>query len=263
MSYLETLKRQFNEHVSLREKRPGVMQLYAPLYHEDGDMVDIFIEKAPDADDQIRVSDHGLTLMRLSYSFELDTDNKRRILNRILAENGVENDDGNLYLDVTPDRLNSGVLQFAQTVAKVCNLDVLRREIVSGLFFDMVNEFVNDELQQFHPRQNVCPIPHRDDLEVDVAFDVRPSPVYLFLVNNAARARLATISCLEFQRTPTIRFKGCVLHEDFEALPNKDRTRITSAADKQFVSFDDFKRNALGYFEREMVRANGSNGANH
>jgi hypothetical protein len=41
---LERLKRDFNAHIGFREKRPGVVQVIAPLFHEDGDMIDIFLD---------------------------------------------------------------------------------------------------------------------------------------------------------------------------------------------------------------------------
>lgn len=36
MTILDVLNRQFSAHISLHEKRPGVQQLFAPLFHEDG-----------------------------------------------------------------------------------------------------------------------------------------------------------------------------------------------------------------------------------
>ena len=79
MSYLDLLKEQFNHQVAFRERRPGILQLIAPLYHDDGDMMDIFLEATNGKQERIRICDHGMTLMRLSYSFELDTPNKERI----------------------------------------------------------------------------------------------------------------------------------------------------------------------------------------
>ena len=48
-------------------------------------------------------------------------------------------------------------------------------------------------------------------------------------------------------------FKSFAVHEEFEDHGAKDRRRITSAADKQFASLDDFKSNAEQVFEREAV----------
>ena len=44
-----------------------------PLLHEDEDMVDIFLDLPADPSTPICISDHGLTLMRVSYSYDIDT----------------------------------------------------------------------------------------------------------------------------------------------------------------------------------------------
>src|SRR3954464_15872741 len=98
MNYLECLKIGFGSHIAIREKRPGVAKLLVPLYHEDGDMVDIFLEVR--RDDMIRVSDHGLSLMRLSYQYDIDMENKECIFRQLMLKNRVSEENGNLYLDV-------------------------------------------------------------------------------------------------------------------------------------------------------------------
>jgi len=53
----------------------------------------------------------------------------------------------------------------------------------------------------------------------------------MFGVKDDDKARLATISCLEFQRR-RLPFKGVMLHQDLEGgITKKDRTRITSASE--------------------------------
>jgi hypothetical protein len=252
MNYLDILRAQFNNQVSFRERRPGVLQLVAPLFHEDGDMVDIFLEPTNGGQENIRICDHGMTLMRLSYNFDIDTPNKERIFQRILSENRIREEKGNLFLDAKPESLYPSVLQFAQAVAKVSNMQLFKREVIQTLFYEMLTEFIEDSLNTYGPRPKVFPIPERDDLEVDFEFNIKPRPIYLFGVKDAAKARLTTISCLEFQRAK-IPFKSFVVHEDFENLSRKDRSRITSAADKQFISLDDFKANAEQVLEREAA----------
>ena len=99
---------------------------------------------------------------------------------------------------------------------------------------------------------NIFPIEQRDDLEVDFLFDIKPRPVYLFGVKDNSSARLTALSCLEFQKVQ-LPFKSFVVHEDFENLSRKDKTRITSAADTQFVTLDDFRDNAIQVLEREIA----------
>lgn len=227
------------------------MQLVVPLYHEDGDMVDIFIQEKKDRG-TIWISDFGMTIMRLSYTFDIDTPNKEKIFSRILSENQVGEENGALYIETKPESLYPAILQFAQTVAKVSNMRLYKREVVQSLFYEILQEIIDEKLKRYNPRPNVFPLRERDDLEVDYLFDINPHPIYLFGVKDSAKARLATISCLEFQRAK-MKFKGFVVHEDFEGLYKKDRSRITSAIDKQFISLDDFRINAEQVFEREAA----------
>jgi hypothetical protein len=245
------LGQQFHSNVSLKLKRPNIYQIVAPFYHEDGDMLDIYIQPSEMG---LRICDFGKTLMRLSYTFDLDTDNKRRIFNDLLKENQVDFDPtaGNIFFDTSEDHLCNSLLHFSQVIAKVSRLDVLRREIVSGLFFEMVDSFISENLREFNPMPRALPMPGRDDLEVTCAFNIKPHPVYLFAVRSSNQALRATISFLEFQRA-ALKFKGYVVHDDFDSLATKDRKRITSAADKQFVSLDDFRENARNVLLREAA----------
>jgi hypothetical protein len=155
-------------------------------------------------------------------------------------------------MDVNPESLYPAILQFAQTIAKVSSMQLYKREVIQNLFFELLDDFINESLVKYKPRKSVYPIATREDLEVDYEFIALPRPVYLFGVKDSAKARLATISCLEFQRN-NLPFKSFIVHEDFEGLNKKDRTRITSAADKQFISLDDFRENAEQVFRREVA----------
>src|SRR2546426_1242283 len=256
MNAVELLREQFNSHVDLREKRPGVFQLVAPLFHEDGDMIDIFLDMPKNGSvspsEKIRISDHGLTLMRLSYVFDIDTPNKDRIFRRILAENGVSEENGEFFMEAAAESLYTALLQFSQAVSKVCNMRYFKREVLASLFEELLAEFIQAELQRFNPRQTIFPIPDRDDLEVDWEFLPNGVPLYLFALKDANRARLTTISCLEFQRN-NLKFKSIAVHEDIDKLGRKDRNRLTNACDKQFTSLDEFKQKALSYLEREIA----------
>lgn len=250
MSAIDILKEQFNQRVQMVDKRPGISQLLAPLFHEDGDMVDIFLEGLDG--DRVRICDYGMTLMRLSYEYDVDTPNKQRILAKILSENGLKEDDGNLYIEASPDQLYPAVMQFAQAVAKVGSMRNFKREIVASLFYELLEEFTLTQLQDFRPQKGFLPLPERDDLEVDYSFPINGTSLYLFGVKDASKARLTTISCLEFIRNK-LPFRSIVVHEDFDALPRKDRSRLTSACDKQFTSLEDFRSGARQFLEREIA----------
>ncbi len=253
MNVQEILKAEFNQHISFRERRPNVVQVIAPLFHEDGDMVDLFLDFPKNPEGRIRISDHGMTLMRLSYTYEIDSPTKRRVLDRILSENGVSEENGRFYLETAPDQIYPSLLQFAQTVAKVSNMQVFKREVVQNLFYETLSEFVLTSLSAYNPQGDYLPIPDRDDLDVDWRFPLPTRDIYLFGVRDASKARLVGLTCLEYQRVG-IPFRSVIIHEDLEnGLSKKDQRRITNIADKQFASLPDFIAEADRYFTRETT----------
>lgn len=246
---LEYIKQSFNNRINIREKRPGIYQLIVPLYHEDGDMIDIFIEEKMG---NYYLCDYGMTLMRLSYSYEIDTPNKESIFQRILSENRLEEINGNISFVTKKESLYTDIMHISQAYMKIGSMRYFKREVVESLFYELLNEIVTKELTEYKPKINVLPIPERDDLEADYEFIPNGHPVYLFGVKDAAKARLSTISCLEYQKA-NLKFRSFIVHDDFEKLPRKDRTRLTNACDKQFTSLDDFKMNAKLFLEREKM----------
>lgn len=248
MDYQTILSTGFGKHVRLREKRPGIMKLLVPLFHEDGDMVDIFLEPH---NDRVRVSDHGLSLMRLSYHYDIDTQNKEKIFRQILGENRIQEDSGNLFIEVPQNELYPAVLHFGQTVAKVCNMGLYRRETIANLFYESLDDYVMQDMQRFRPTSAVQPIAGREELEVDFSFEAGRTPIYLFAAKekDSAKLRLIVIACLEFQKADQ-RFRSLVVHQNFDTLPKKDAKLITSAVDKQFVSMDDFRNHGNSFIER-------------
>ena len=247
--YMKLLGNGFNNHVATREKRPGVTKLIAPLFHEDGDMLDIFLEELDD--DRIRVSDKGLSLMRLSYSFDIDTPNKDRIFRQILVENKIEEDEGNIYFDVEKKNIYPAVLHFGQTVAKVTNMSLYRREVISNLFYEQLQEEVLEKFARFNPVENFCPIEEREDLVVDFALTKTKTPIFLFGVKerDSAKLRLSALSCIEFQRSE-VPFRSVIIHQEFSSQTKRDQSIVTNAADKQFTSISDFNSNGIRTIER-------------
>lgn len=125
---LSSLKAQFQERVRLVEKRPGIFQALIPAFHADGDMLEMFIEQTQDG--RIRISDYGMTLMRLSYEFELGTEHREKIFRQILGENYLSEDNGRIFMDADLKDILSSVLRFSHGIAKVSNLRLLKREKV-------------------------------------------------------------------------------------------------------------------------------------
>lgn len=245
----EIVRSQFGDSFLLFEKRPGVYQFSSSFYHEDGDAFEIYL--VPENDDLIKITDFGMTVMRLSYYYELDTDRKNEIFTKIIRENRANVYNGIIEIFTKPNLIYASVMQMAQVIAKVSNMRYFKREIIENLFYEMLEEFVMDGLSKFKPVKAVSPLEGRQEYEVD--FEIRPNgvPYYLFGIKDTAKARLATIACQQFSLTK-LAFKSIAVYSDIEKIGKKDRDRLINASDKQYTSLDVFKEAIVPYIEREL-----------
>lgn len=241
------------------ERRPGKHQLIIPIHHEDGDMVDIYLTESPKGDGWARICDFGMALMRLSYTYDINTDARRRIFDSILINNGVENDDGNLYLDARLDALYEGVMQFAGCVQKVCNMRFWSREAVRSAFYDDLKTYIISDLERFSPTPEFAPI-QNSPVSVDWALSHNNRSFYVFGVQNNMKARDVTIALLEC-RNAHMPFISLVVHENMEDLGRKESFYLTKNADRQYPALVDFRESAPADIARFAGAFNGASAA--
>ena len=226
----------------LYERRPGEHQLIIPILHEDGDMVDVYLSDSPRGDNLVRICDFGLTLMRLSYTFDVRTAARQRILESILTNNGVNHDDGNLYLDAPIDKLYEGAMQFAGCVQKVCNMRYWSRETIRSTFYEDLGSYVTTEMSPFEPVPDSFPLPEYPTC-VDWSLSHKNVRFYVFGVMGSDKAKNVAIALLEFQKAH-LKFMSLVVHEDMEELGRMERFYLTRNADTQYPTLNDFQEKA-------------------
>ncbi len=221
------------------ERRPGNYQLIVPICHEDGDMVGVYLQDSPKGEDYARVCDFGMTLMRLSYTFEVSTPIRQQLLDSILANNGVSNDNGNLYLDTPVGRLYESMLQFVGCAQKVCNMRYWNREVIRSSFYDDLRDYITSEMTTFSPKADQFPMSDYP-ISMDWQLTHNSRNFYIFGVGGNDKAKNVAISLLEFQKTAPP-FISLIVHEDMEALGKKERLYLTRNADTQYPVLVDFK----------------------
>jgi hypothetical protein len=247
----DLLSKQCPEIFHVSTKRPGILQVAMPFYYEDGDAVEIFVENGEDG--LVRITDYGMALMRLSYAYDMDSPTKEGIFNTIVTENRLREKSGAIYIDVAPEELYPGLLAIANGVAKIGSMKYFRKEMVKNLFYDDVERFITEKLVSLNPSKRVCPIPDRDDLEVDFVIETARHPLYIFAVRKPDKAKVTTICCLEFQKAQ-LSFRSVVVHENMDNLSSKDRSRLTNVVDKQYTSLTAFEQNIEMLVRRESTQ---------
>ena len=235
------------------ERREGIYQMITPILHEDGDMVDIYLTESPMGEGYVRICDFGMTLMRLSYTYDLSTGARERIFEGILSNNNVQNGEGNLYIDTLLKILHESILQFAGCIQKVCNMRYWTREMIRTTFYDDLADCINTGFAAFQPKADQYPLP---DYPVGVDWSLRHNSrdFYVFGVRGNDKAKNVAISLLEFQKA-MLPFISLVVHEDIEDLGRRERLYITRNADTQYPFLNDFQEKAA--YDIEKFAPNG------
>ena len=114
-----SLRRRLSTGFEVYERRPGDYQLIVPISHEDGDMVDIYLRDSPrgkklHTDLQFWHDAYA----GLSYTLDITAPTRQQVFDSILINNGVKNDNGNLYLDAPMGKLYESILQFLQVAPR-------------------------------------------------------------------------------------------------------------------------------------------------
>jgi len=218
-------------------------QIIIPIQHEDGDMIDVYLQSSPRGGNYVRLCDFGMTLMRLSYNYDLNTPARKRIFDSILINNDVDIEDGNLFIDIVLENIYEGILKFAGCIQKICNMDYWNRETIRSAFLDDLGLYIREDLAEFSPLSDQEPIPDYP-ITVDWSLTCNNRTFFLFGVGSNDKAKTVAIALLEFQKV-NLSFMSMVIHEDMEALRGRESTYLTKNSDKQYPTFGDFKEKGI------------------
>jgi len=233
--------------VTVRERKDGSLHVQTPFSFPDGDGFSMYLDRLSSGG--FRLSDKGSTLMHMSYDQDVDKlkeGTRSKIFDQILAEMGVQDDDGEIYLDAAADRLGESVFRFGQALTRIHDLSFLNRVQVESTFyedlFESLQTIAGDVVVQ---KDYVAPgVPKAEDYKADYGIVGTQKPVLVFGVPNQTKARLATV-VLQYLRQFNFDFRSLVVYADMSTIPRGDVSRLTNAADIQVASnqeYDTLKR---------------------
>ena len=222
----------FHKNIFLKEKRPNLYQVFLPFYYPDGDMIEIFLEINGN---NIIIQDMGMTLMRLSYNFDLNSKNKKKVFNEILNNYQMEESEGNLKIIASCDEIFSYLIQFIQVVIKISDLEFLKREVVRSLFYEYFEKFIIIDLENFKPIKEFYP-----DFDTEKQY---PAP-YAIPIKNKDPFCIYPIASDDKCNESTITVQHYELHnfkpetmavfENQESIGRKPLARLSNVVGKQF-----------------------------
>lgn len=239
------------DKLSFRKVESNIFKVSYPCYHEDGDMYDVFLRINNNGG--LELCDMGATLMRLSYSFELNTDTRIEILRNILQSNCIENNDGNLYVATTEGDFLQNLLSFSLAMSKIVNMNILKRENIYSLFIEQVRDYISEHVQSsYQVEHDVIPT---KSLPYKISYVIKKldrPPVYLSTINSTLQA-VRTAAVYSQLRQSTFQYFSVAVHENFDNLASVDRNAITNATDKQYTSYHDFRDDFEGFLKSKIA----------
>ena len=101
------------------KKHSDISKIKLPIYHDDGDMIDVYLQDIPGNDKFIRICDFGMAAIKLAASFDLASPQNIAVFNAIRKDAGLKNDNGNLYMEVSKVGLFKNIMKFVGGVQKI------------------------------------------------------------------------------------------------------------------------------------------------
>lgn len=240
------LHQKATSRLSIHESRTGEYQVVIPFYHEDGDMIEVFIKPKSGSKNQARIFDYGMSLQRLSYTYDINTTSRKRVLESILWNNDINNDNGNLYIDTTIDGLYENILKFIGGVQKICNMKYWSKssdKVVLHQFNNTAYSVLNS-YNKFEMRYR--PPGYDGRFLVDWFLSHDDSSFYIFGIGGYSKASNTTIAILEYLNISLV-FNSVVVYYNPDAkIPFKTKDSLNKHANKIYHNTDDF-RNSVQY----------------
>jgi hypothetical protein len=97
--------------VRLRQTPQGLLQVVTPFTFSDGDVFQLYLQETSGGG--VRLTDYGHTFMHLSYENDLakfKEGTRGKLFDQVLAESGVKEDGGQLFLDTDISGVGARIL---------------------------------------------------------------------------------------------------------------------------------------------------------
>jgi len=230
---------------------PDLYQVIVPFEHPDTDLLEVYVQIIEN--NGILLTDMGVTVMRLSYTIDIDSDTTKKYLKSITDDQGLFETGGTITCPTSYEELEKSIGNFIQGLSKVLAIASLSRSVKESIFADVLGKLILTEAHEYNPIKNYFPIESKKDYTVNykLGFQTTKRPIFLFAVNNGYNAREALGNILFFMNEK-ISFKSVVAYEDMDSITNKDIRKLTDIADKQFSSLDSFAEGGITYIKREL-----------
>lgn len=228
------------EDVGVVERPDGELMLRTHFTFPDGDGFPLHLAEASGGG--LRLSDHGHTLMHISYEHDIDTflsGTRGMLLERIVGENSLQHHDGVFSVETSTERLPEAIFSFGQALTRIYDLTLLSRSNVGSTFYDDLADYVTSFVAEESLERDFLPeVPNAEAYPVDYRIEGKNGiPLFLYGVPNRDKARLTTIMLAHFHRHD-LDFESIIVFENQAEIPRSDLARLTDVGGDMISSLE-------------------------
>lgn len=236
----EKLKSSYNNLIDFEKVNANMYRVIASFYHEDGDAMETFVKEI---DDKLYITDYGMSLMKLSYLFDLDTDSKKDVLNNIILYNDLENKEGELIKETSLKTFCEDLNQFYLAIAKVTNMEILSKNLITSMFNEILDDYFEKQIKtKYDFVKNFKPLPE-SEITIDYKIEVKglKIPLFVFPIKTSIQAVRMAYDCAEMKgKVKSVNLAVC---EDMSKIDKKDFRRMNAQSLKCYSDFKEFEEN--------------------
>ncbi len=228
------------EDVGVVERSDGELMLRTHFRFPDGDGYPFHLAEAPSGG--LRLSDHGHTLMHISYEHDIDaflTGTRGMLLERIVGESGMSYEEGAFSVDTSTARLPEALFEFGQALTRIYDLVLLSRSNVGSTFYDDLADFLSNFVDESKLEKDyLAEVPNADAYPVDYRIEGKSGiPLFLYGIPNRDKARLTTIMLGHFHRHD-LDFESIIVFENQAEIPRADLARLSDVGGDMISSLE-------------------------
>jgi len=231
-----------NIHLRKVKDKSDIFFLETPFMFPDGDSLSLYLKEIPYG---FRITDLAHTFMHLSYDNDTDamrTGTRGRLLEQITSEFNILENNGELFVEVPPEELSSGLFRMGQGLTRITDLTFLNRARSDSTFYDdLYKAIISIVPPENVDRDYIVPnLPNGTHYPIDYRIEGKAGELFMFGIPNRDKAKLTTIT-LQQLNLRKIEYESLIVFEDQSTINRGDLSRLTNVAGEMISSLDAFE----------------------